>query len=134
MSKTWPINFGKWKWRHIRSLSWSFHLSLGVPSPPARRIKRYSTFQNVSFAFYSHVEKSENSTYADHVLCAEANLFSSAVTFDGLCHPCCARLCPAIHLSNLGKMSIIFRPRSFPLAEFEFSVVSSQCSTNHGIS
>jgi len=40
--------------------------------------------------------------YADHVPRAEANLFLSAVTFDGLCQPRVAarRLCTRIHLSN----------------------------------
>ena len=56
-------------------------------------------------------EKSKDATHADHVPSVEANLFSSAVTFDSLCHS--RPYVRAIYLSNLGKMSIMFQPRGF---------------------
>lgn len=40
-----------------RPISLAIFPSFSRCSIPARRIKRYSTFQNVSFAFYSHVRE-----------------------------------------------------------------------------
>lgn len=62
------------------------------------------------------MEKSKDPTHADHVARAEANLFSPAVTFDGLCPPTLPRvprLRANLHLFNSGKTSIMPRPGGF---------------------
>lgn len=62
-------------------------------------------------------EKSVDATYADHVPRSKANLFSSVITFDSLCHSRCA---PSMRDSTRVRCQSYFSPEvSSP--EFEFS-------------